>query len=569
MAQSYPVFGHSRLVRLIVVLMLLVVLLSTSACEGDAQVRQQAMESEQRFWQLLHSAEQLGFTPVLLQPILQQDALLRATQPPFSLFSNQPIDVYYRGLSQRYTLLFLQLRGLMDSNTQSLRSNTAHQLLSLRSTVDQERKDGLPAGNFSPQLDQLQRSLDAGQGFEAIAHVRMGLQDVALALQMLRSTSTHLQALQDLVVLTQLSGLQTSVLSLQSSDQENQQRFRHAASIASLQTLDGRIAAQQQQGEATLQLAIPTITDSRLHDLTEGVQQLPAVHLDASTYQTNLATYKKQAATSMNVAEFRQFLRHIDGDILAIRSDTLRENAQLAFRAFHKDVDGWSGRHLYYDQYDGTNYAIDTSYLNQNFGLDAETQLEDATSLNGLRSAIDTSKILLFNHQLMELDAVDTTPYDQVHRADQLALQHYHLQKGQVIIISLSKQALRLYQDGKLVRAFLVTTGRPERPSPPGVWTIINRLSPTEFKSSDPPSSPYWYPDTTIQTAILFRDGGYFIHDSWWRYNYGPGTEFPHYDASGNQRSAGNGSHGCVNLPPDEAAWIYNHTGWNTTIVVY
>jgi lipoprotein-anchoring transpeptidase ErfK/SrfK len=59
------------------------------------------------------------------------------------------------------------------------------------------------------------------------------------------------------------------------------------------------------------------------------------------------------------------------------------------------------------------------------------------------------------------------------------------------------------------------------------------------------------------------------VHDAWWRVDYGPGTQFPHTDSGGDQTFAGNGSHGCINMQEDQAAWVYNHTDWNTTIMVY
>ncbi len=148
-------------------------------------------------------------------------------------------------------------------------------------------------------------------------------------------------------------------------------------------------------------------------------------------------------------------------------------------------------------------------------------------------------------------------------------LKHYNLQKGQVIIVSTIEQALRLYQDGKLVKSFLVTTGRVELPALPGNWTVQNRESPTVFKSPEPKGSPYWYPDTPIHYAILYHHGGYFIHDSCWRADYGPGTQFPHYDSGGDESFGGDGSHGCVNVQLDQAAWLYNNTDFNTQIVIY
>ena len=128
---------------------------------------------------------------------------------------------------------------------------------------------------------------------------------------------------------------------------------------------------------------------------------------------------------------------------------------------------------------------------------------------------------------------------------------------------------MRLYQNGKLVKSFLVTTGRVELPSLPGDWTVQNRQSPTVFKATEPKGSPYWYPDTPINYAILYHWGGYFVHDAWWRVNFGPGTQFPHYDVGGDEAFAGNGSHGCVNVQEQQAAWVYSHTDWNTQIVIY
>ena len=36
-----------------------------------------------------------------------------------------------------------------------------------------------------------------------------------------------------------------------------------------------------------------------------------------------------------------------------------------------------------------------------------------------------------------------------------------------------------------------------------------------------------------------------------------------------NETFAGNGSHGCVNMAPDDAKWLYNHTAYGTTVIIY
>jgi lipoprotein-anchoring transpeptidase ErfK/SrfK len=47
------------------------------------------------------------------------------------------------------------------------------------------------------------------------------------------------------------------------------------------------------------------------------------------------------------------------------------------------------------------------------------------------------------------------------------------------------------------------------------------------------------------------------------------GTSFPHDDSGGDQFFAGNGSHGCVNMVPADAAWLYTHTGYGLPVLIY
>ncbi len=168
----------------------------------------------------------------------------------------------------------------------------------------------------------------------------------------------------------------------------------------------------------------------------------------------------------------------------------------------------------------------------------------------------------------MTTNTADKTPYNQQHKTDIQLMQHYNKLNNKVVIVSLEEQAVRVYDQGKLVNAFLATTGRPDRPSIPGVWWVEGKQSPTVFKAGVPQSSPYWYPDTPINYAMQYHSQGYFIHDSWWRADYGPGTNFPHADSSGDSFSS-QGSHGCVNLSKDNAAWLYGFVKLYTSIIIY
>ncbi|HLL78751.1 MAG TPA: L,D-transpeptidase, partial [Ktedonobacteraceae bacterium] len=222
-----------------------------------------------------------------------------------------------------------------------------------------------------------------------------------------------------------------------------------------------------------------------------------------------------------------------------------------------------------YDSYDNQTYALDNAYMQAGIGATIDSDLASAATPADSEAMVSEALNALFNLHMLEADYNDSTPYNQAHATDLEMLAHYNLQNKTVLMISTVEQAMRVYQNGKLLRAFHVTTGRSELPSLPGVWGVLERKSPIIFQSADPKGSPYWFPDTPIKYAILYHYGGYFVHDAWWRANFGPGTEFPHSDASGTSAYNFDGSHGCINLSETDAAWVYQHTDWNTQIVIY
>jgi hypothetical protein len=134
---------------------------------------------------------------------------------------------------------------------------------------------------------------------------------------------------------------------------------------------------------------------------------------------------------------------------------------------------------------------------------------------------------------------------------------------GKRIIVSLSRQTLYAYDGTHLALQTLVTTGNPALPTPPGVYSVLARYSPFEFISPWPPGSPYWYPPSWVQYALLFRQGGYFLHDAPWRSVFGPGSNGP-----GQPGSNYGGTHGCVNIPPGPMTFLWNWTPIGTRVDV-
>ncbi|MBV9713025.1 MAG: L,D-transpeptidase [Ktedonobacteraceae bacterium] len=137
--------------------------------------------------------------------------------------------------------------------------------------------------------------------------------------------------------------------------------------------------------------------------------------------------------------------------------------------------------------------------------------------------------------------------------------------RGKVIVVSLSRQWLYAYQNGAQVFNAAVMTGRPSLPTPTGTFHVFAKLSPTTFYSPWPYGSPNWYPPTHINYALEFLRGGYFLHDSWWHTVYGPGTNGWHYDPTYGWQW---GSHGCVAMPFNTAAWLYKWAPIGTTVQI-
>ena len=134
---------------------------------------------------------------------------------------------------------------------------------------------------------------------------------------------------------------------------------------------------------------------------------------------------------------------------------------------------------------------------------------------------------------------------------------------GKLIIVSLARQTLYAYDGDKLVLQTLVTTGNPNLPTPPGSYHILARYHPYEFVSPWPPGSPYWYPPSWSTYAMLFREGGYFLHDAPWRGVFGPGSNGP-----GQPGSNYGGTHGCVNIPPAPTLFLWNWAPTGTPVLV-
>jgi L,D-transpeptidase-like protein len=138
-------------------------------------------------------------------------------------------------------------------------------------------------------------------------------------------------------------------------------------------------------------------------------------------------------------------------------------------------------------------------------------------------------------------------------------------QHGKVILVSVSQQWLWAFEDGQLVFATPVATGREHLRTPTGIYQVMSKSADIVFHSPWPVGSPYYYTPEHINYALLFRTGGFYIHDAPWREVFGPGSESLHFTPSG---AVEDGSHGCVNVPTIAGDWLYHWAQLGTTIQI-
>ena len=308
--------------------------------------------------------------------------------------------------------------------------------------------------------------------------------------------------------------------------------------------------------------------DTQLQTFQQWISLMQKYNGNATTYQQQYTTDQQALKNAQTSVAYKTALATLHTHVQAIQIPAMKAESVSLQQQLQQDVTNWGKTHQYHDSYNNTTYPLGFEYGSTGIGGWVQDEINSSQTMADFQQTIEDLNMYLTNFQAMSTDSSDKTPYNQVHQTDMQLLQKYGMMNAKTVVISVAEQAMRVYDHGKLVNAFLVTTGRPDKPSPPGTWWVEGKKSPTVFKAGVPQSSPYWYPDTPINYAMQYHSNGYYIHDSWWRNDYGPSTQFPHQDSSGDSFSS-QGSHGCVNISKADAAWLYSFVAVYTHVVIY
>ncbi|MEV1285533.1 Ig-like domain-containing protein [Micromonospora sp. NPDC049679] len=121
-----------------------------------------------------------------------------------------------------------------------------------------------------------------------------------------------------------------------------------------------------------------------------------------------------------------------------------------------------------------------------------------------------------------------------------------------VMQVDNATKKMSVFKDDKLVRSMPVSLGKPKTPSSSGTMVVMEKKAKTVFDTFAELGPREGY-RTDIEFAQRLTWGGEFIHSAPW---------------SVPQQGRTNVSHGCVNLSPANAQWLFNQTKVGDPITV-
>lgn len=125
--------------------------------------------------------------------------------------------------------------------------------------------------------------------------------------------------------------------------------------------------------------------------------------------------------------------------------------------------------------------------------------------------------------------------------------------------IDLSEQYARFYDDaGELIWESAIVSGALRNGTsltPTGVYAITDKASPSVLRGRNEDGSEY---ESKVSYWMPFVGNAIGLHDATWQSSFG-----------GTRWKDGAGSHGCVNLPLENAKTLYGLIEWNDVVVVH
>ena len=243
-----------------------------------------------------------------------------------------------------------------------------------------------------------------------------------------------------------------------------------------------------------------------------------------SKYRSTIVTYTFGSETAVLDSDTISSWLKAEGETLSIDEDAVKTYVSDLANKYNT---------IYVPRTFHTSAGNDVTIEGNEYGYRIDQDAEVAQLLKDLKSGTAVTR-----------DPIYSSSGYQRNGTDDLA--------GSYIEVSLDVQHLWLYKDGNLVTETDIVSGKPVkgRETYRGAWPIAYKASPYNLTSAEYGYNVkvnYWMP-------FVYGQG---LHDASWQSSFG-----------GNRYKT-NGSHGCINLPKDQAKLIYETIDAGYPIIIY
>jgi lipoprotein-anchoring transpeptidase ErfK/SrfK len=117
------------------------------------------------------------------------------------------------------------------------------------------------------------------------------------------------------------------------------------------------------------------------------------------------------------------------------------------------------------------------------------------------------------------------------------------------IVVNLSEQRIYLFENGQVVDSFLISSGKDGYSSHTGSFRITAKLTSQNMGNRDLSKAPNYFTENVPD--VMYYNGDEALHGAYWHNNFGTVM-----------------SHGCVNMPLDKAASVFDWAPMGTEVTV-
>ena len=534
-----------------------VVTLLLSGCGASASQTLALQNKAKLDHELTHAKTDLGLPDTMVRPIEAQEETIASGASGW--------NYNYQAAASNYSLLYTQLVGVEQTASQTLKAQATADLKAFSEALTTRSSEGFSQTEvYQARLQQALADLGSAQRPGDYARVDTIVRQQTEALNSMGPAYDKLQQFNKIITAVGIAGYH-SILA-QNLYQADLAAFTEASSAERYATLVGVIDGQITQLEADQTEALPYIGSTLLDSFQASINQLKAYGQPIAAFQVQHDADVAQLKSATSLADYLTLTVTINKQSAGMTLPLMRGLALYWLNKLQSDTNYVNANFSQVDPANGVPYPDAYEYANpyQGAGL-VSNEFNAAQSVSDFEQVYEEGFILDTNLNALLDNLNDKTPHNQPHATDLTLLNAYHLLHGKVVVVSLREQTARFYQNGKLVFWSYVTTGNVDTPSVPGLNYAMVKLRHTVFISPDPPGSPLWYAPTPINYAIEYALYGYFLHDAWWRAEFGPYTNLPHWDPA----AFNGGSHGCVNFPLNEMGSVYDWVDLGTPILLY